>query len=165
MLLAEGGHFPRVLGDQRLRHQVGKFGDEDLLRAVAHPDRIVDDQRLRMDALEHMRGGDVVHVEGRVLPEQDHVHLLEVGADRLAEGEMVALLVAHRHLLDAGENLAAEHGQPVGRIVEKRVAAALRLQRQREAGVAGNRHGRDVVHLDGDFQRHGASPGGSTPAI
>jgi hypothetical protein len=36
--------------------------------------------------------------------------------------------------------------------VEQLMAAPLRFQRQRERGVAGDRHGGDVVHLDGDFQ-------------
>ena len=74
MLLAEARGFRRVAGDQGRRHQVGELGDEDLFRRVAHPGRVVDHQRLRVDALEHMRGGDVVHVEGRVLAQQHHVH-------------------------------------------------------------------------------------------
>jgi hypothetical protein len=69
-----------VLGDQRFRHQVGELGDEDLLRRIAHPGRIVDHQRLRMDALEEMRRRDVVHVEGRILAQQHHVHLRQIGA-------------------------------------------------------------------------------------
>ena len=107
-----------------------------------------------MDALEDVRGGDVVHVEGRVLAEQDHVHFRQVGAHRLAEREMVALLVAQLHRLDAREHLAVAQRQPVGRVVEQRVAAPLRLQRQREAGVAGDRDRRNMVHLHGDLERH-----------
>ena len=42
--------------------------------------RVVDHQRLRMDALEQMRGGDVGEVERRVLPQQHHVELGELGA-------------------------------------------------------------------------------------
>ncbi len=47
-----------------------------------------------MDALEQMRGGDIGHVEGRILAQQDDVHGREVDALRRAEGEMVALDVA-----------------------------------------------------------------------
>jgi hypothetical protein len=116
-----------------------------------------------MDALEDMRGGDVVHVEGRVLAQQHHVHPRQVLALLLAEREMAALLVLHRHRLDAGEDLAVHHGEPVGRVVEERVPAPLRFQHQRESRVAGDVDGRDVIHLDGDFERHflnsGKAPG------
>ena len=71
--------------DQRRRHQFGKFGDEEFLRRIAHAGRIVDDERLGVDPLEQMRGGDVVHVEGRVLPQKDHIHFRKVGPYRLAE--------------------------------------------------------------------------------
>ena len=121
MLPAKCGDLLAILGDQRLRHQFGELGDEDLLRAVAHPGRVVHHQRLGMDALEDMGGGDVVHVEGRILAQEHHVHGREVGAMRLAEREMVALLVAHLHLLDAREHLAAFQRQPVGRVVVRLV--------------------------------------------
>jgi hypothetical protein len=42
--------------------------------------RIVDDQRFRMHALQHMRGRDVSHVEGRILPQQDHIVTGQFGA-------------------------------------------------------------------------------------
>ena len=164
-LLAEGVDFARVLGDQRFRRQVGKFQHEDLFRAVAHPGRVVDHQRLGMDALQNMRRGDVVHVEGRVLAQQDHVHFRQIGADGFAKREMIALLIADLEFLDARENLAAEHRQPVGRVMEKLVSAPLRFERQGKRRVSGNRDGRDMVHLDGDFERHGASSGRITPGI
>ena len=56
-----------------------------------------------MDALEQMRRGDVVHVEGRVLAQQDDVHFGQVGAGGVAERVMVALDVADRQRLDAAE--------------------------------------------------------------
>ena len=111
-----------------------------------------------MDALQDVRGRDVVHVEGRVLAQQDHVHLRKVGPHRLAQREMVALHVANGHGLDARHDLAVAERQPVGRVVEQLVAAPLRFQRQREAGVARNVDGGDVVHLDGDVERHVSAP-------
>ena len=56
---------------------VGKFGDEHLFRRVAHLRRVVDHQRLRMDALEQMGGGDVGQIERRVLAQQHHVEFGE----------------------------------------------------------------------------------------
>ena len=58
--------------------------------------RVVDHQRLRVDALEEMGRGDVAHVEGRVLAEQHHVEGREVGGLGVAEREVVALDVADR---------------------------------------------------------------------
>ena len=42
--------------------------------------RVVDDERLGMDALEQVGRGDVGEVEGRVLAHQHDVHLGEVDA-------------------------------------------------------------------------------------
>ena len=66
----------------------------------------------------------------------------------------LALLVAHGHFLDAGKDLSAQQRQPVRRVVEERVAAPLRFERQRERRVAGDVDRRNMVHLDGDLQRH-----------
>ena len=77
VLGAERLDLGEVAGDQRRRHQVGKLDDEHLFRRVAHLRRIVDHQRLRMDALEQMRGGDVGEVERRVLAQQHHVERRE----------------------------------------------------------------------------------------
>ena len=44
----------------------------------------------------------------------------------------------------------------VRRVIEQVVAAPLRLQHQREGRIAADVDPRDVVHLDGDFERHGA---------
>ena len=56
-----------VRGDQGRRHEGGEIGDEQFLRRVPHMDGVVDHQGLGMDVLEEMGGGDVGHVEGRVL--------------------------------------------------------------------------------------------------
>jgi hypothetical protein len=40
---------------------------------------------LGVNALEQMRRGDVVHVEGRILAQQDDIHLREIGAHGRAE--------------------------------------------------------------------------------
>jgi hypothetical protein len=61
--------------------------------------------------------------------------------------ELGALLVKVRH-----EGLWEEWGFAG---FEEYCSKELRLKRQRETRVAGDRHGRDVVHLNGDFQRHG----------
>src|SRR5258706_63921 len=71
---------------------------------------------------------------------------------------MIALNVTHLHRLDAGQYLAAAEQQAVGRVVELRVAAPLSLQHQREGRVAPDFQPGDVVHLEGDGQRHFLSP-------
>ena len=66
--------------------------------------RIVDHERLRMNALEEMRGGDVGEIERRILPQQDDVELGQVDAPRLAEREVVADLVADLERLHRREH-------------------------------------------------------------
>ena len=155
MLGAERLDLGEVARDQRRRHQVGELHHEHLLGRVAHARRIVDHQRLRMDALEQMRGRDVGHVERRVLAQQDDVEFGQLGALRLAEREVVADLVAHLERLHGGEHLVAGMRQPVGRVIGQRVPARLRFQQQREGGIAADVDPLDRVHLDGDFQACG----------
>ena len=107
-----------------------------------------------MDALEQMRGGDVGEVERRVLAQQDHVELAQVGAPRLAEREVVADLVADLQRLHRREHPRVPQRQPVGRVVGDRMAALLRLQQQREGRIAADVDPLDRVHLHGDFQAH-----------
>ena len=154
MLTAEVGDLERILGDQRFRHQIRKFGDENLFRAVAHPCRIVDHQRLRMDALQDVGRRDVVHVERRVLAQQDHVHFRQISAHRLAQLEMPPLLVRELHRFHPRHHLAVAEREPVRRVVEQLMATLLRFQRQCETRVAGDLHGGHMIHLDGDLQGH-----------
>ena len=49
-----------------------------------------------MDALQEVGGGDVGHVEGRVLTHQDCIHRTEVQFPRFPEGKMRAALALHR---------------------------------------------------------------------
>ena len=46
----------------------------------------------------------------------------------------------------------------VGRVIGQPMAALLRLQQQREGGIAADVDARDRVHLDGDVQFHGRDP-------
>ncbi len=99
MLAAEGIEFIPVPRDQGGRHEIAVAQDEQLLRRVAHLGRVVDHEGLRVDRLQHVGGGDVAHVEGRVLAHEDHVLRGEVDRPACAERGVVALLVAHRHAL------------------------------------------------------------------
>jgi len=159
-LVAEAADLGGIAGDEGGRHQVGEFGDEDLFRRIAHPGRIVDDERLRMDALEQVRRGDVGHVEGRVLAQQHHVHGGQIDTLGRAERVVIALDVAQLHRLDGGVDLAVAQAQAVRRVVEEPVAAALRLETHGEGGIARDVDGRHMVHLDRDVLDlcHGKSP-------
>ena len=70
---------------------------------------------------------------------------------------MIAGRVAHRERPHAGRHFAVAHRQMVGRIIGQRVAAGLRLQQQRESGIAADIDPLDRIHLDGDVQGHGSS--------
>ena len=85
-----------VAGDEGRRHQLGEIHHEQLFRRVAHAARIVDDERLRVDALEKMRRRDVGEIERRVLPQQHDVDRREIDELGLAEPRMVALDVLDR---------------------------------------------------------------------
>jgi hypothetical protein len=154
VLGAERLDLGEVAGDQRRRHQLGEFHHEHLFRRVAHLRRVVDHQRARVDALEQMGGGDVGEVERRVLPEQHHVEFGELRTPRLAQGEIIALPVAHLEGLDGRRHLGAAQRQPVRRVIGDRMPPPLRLQQQRKGGIAADADARDRVHLHGDFQGH-----------
>jgi len=84
MLVAERVDFVEVARDQCRRHQMREIHHEDFFRRVAHAGGVVHHQRLRMDAFEEMRRGDVGEIERRVLPQQDDVILRQRLAPRLA---------------------------------------------------------------------------------
>ena len=71
-----------------------------------------------------MRGGDVAHVEGRVLAQQHHVEGRQVGRLGGAERVVVALDVADLDRLDPRLDPAVAQRQPVGRVVVERDARA-----------------------------------------
>ena len=161
VLLAEIVDLARIPGDERFGHQIRELGDKDLFGTVAHPGRIVDDQCLGVNPVKDVGGGDIVHVEGRVLTQKNHVHLRQIEPLRLAQCEMIALDIAHFQRFRPGDDLAIDHGKLVRRVVPERMAPSLRFQRERKARVAGNRNGGDMVHLDRDFEGHEINSGGT----
>ncbi len=142
-----------------MRHQ-------QLFRSVAHRNRVVHHQRAAavgaVDVLQHVGGGDVGHVEGRVLAHQDHVHGRQVQDELVAELVVVAGDALHRHRTGAGEQpflarrprlqhaFAQRHVPHL--VVPQPVAALLGGEHQREAGIAVDVDGLNRVHLDGDVQ-------------
>ena len=108
-----------------------------------------------MDMLQHMRGGDVGHVEGRVLAQQHDVEFRQVDHLGGAEAEVVALLAPELHRLGAGHHLAVAEDQVGRRVVPQRMAAPLGLQAHDESRIAVDVDGRYMVHLDGDAELHG----------
>jgi hypothetical protein len=141
-----------VAGEQRRRHQVGKFGDEDLFGSVAYVGRVVDDQRFRMHTLQQMRCRDVGKVERRILAHQDDVEGRQRGAPGLTQGEVVALVVADLHRLHRSVDLAVDKGEPVRRVIGNRMFPALRFQQQCEGRIAADVDPFDRVHLNGDVK-------------
>src|ERR1043166_548665 len=151
---AEGRDLRAIRGDQGRRHQLLELGDEQFLRRIAHMERIVDHQRLGVNALQEVRGRDVGHIEGRVLAHQHHVEARQVGDGEIAQGEMIAPLVAHFERPGARHHGAVAEGEIARTIIGERVAARLRFQRQRESRIAGDVNPLDRVHLDGNAKRH-----------
>ncbi len=140
-----------VARDQRRRHQMRELRDEDLLGRVANVVRIVDDEHLRVDPLEQVRRGDVGEVERRILAHQHHVDgVRQHHPLRRPERRVRALDVLHRQRLHSRHHLPVPHREPIGRIVHQRMPPRLRLEQQRERGVARDLDVLDGVHLDGD---------------
>ena len=83
--VAEIADLAPVAGDQGGRNEIGEFGDEQFFRRVAHFGGIVDHQGLGMDALQNMGGGDIGHVERRVLAHQHHIGRRQVLDKGLAQ--------------------------------------------------------------------------------
>ena len=141
-------------GDQCRRHQFGKAGDEEFLRRVPHMDRVVDHQRVCLDVLQNVGGGDVGHVEGRVLAHQHDVHAGEIDGLRRAEGEVIAgfptnLEGTHRRLRSG-----RRQREVLRQVVVQPMAPGLRFQREHEGAVGFDVDGLDRVHLNGHGEAH-----------
>ncbi len=104
-----------------------------------------------MDQLQEIGGGDIGHVEGRILAHQHHVEFRQVPGLHPAQRMMIALHrpdvqgVAPRH------HPAVVQGQPLRREVPQGVASGLGLQHQEEGRVGLDVDPLDGVHLDGDL--------------
>ena len=77
--------------DQGRRRQVPELRDQQFLGRVADPEGVVHDQGRIARMLEDVGRGHVVHVEGRVLAQKDHVELVERRGPRRVERAVVAL--------------------------------------------------------------------------
>ena len=107
-----------------------------------------------LDALEQMRGGDVSEIERRVLAQQHHVEFGQLGAPRLAASVKWSPATSRTLSCSTVANtLAVEQRQPVGRVIGELVAALLRLQQQREGGIALDVDPLDRIHLHRDVER------------
>ncbi len=156
VLVAEGADGVRRAGDERWRHQIEKVEHEHLLRRIAHARWVVDHERLGLEALQEMRRGDIGHVEGRVLAEMHHVERGKVDAARMRQAVMVAGTVLYGEAVAFGHQLAIAKGEMVRGVIEHVVAAPLRLEQEREGGIAPDIDALYGVHLEGDFESHGA---------
>ena len=154
MLHAEGRKLGSIPCDQRRRHELLVVQDEKFFRRIAHLRGIIHHQRLGMDMVQHVGGGDVAHVEGRILAHEHHVEVAEADALLLAKREIFRELVAHLDRMARGRENAACQRQGFRLVIEQRMAAELRLQHHRKGGIALDVDVLDGVHLDGDIERH-----------
>ena len=144
----------RLRSDQGRRHEFAEMGDEKLLGRVADVEGIVDDQGLGVDVLQEVGGGDVGHVEGRILAHENHVHQRQVEFLHLPQAKVVAFLAADRQGAREGGETAAPEGQATGEVMVERVATVLGLERQGKGAVGVDVDRLDGIHLDGDGEAH-----------
>ncbi len=160
VLVPEGADLVAVAGQEGRRHQLPEAQHKELLRRVAHRRRIVDHERpVRRQQLEQMGRGDIGHVERRVLAHQDHVDAGEVELLRGAEAVMMAVAADHLERPPAGIEAPVAQAQRLGQVVEQRMAAGLRLEREGEGRIRIDVDRVDRIHLDRDGETHGSSPG------
>ena len=85
-----------------------------------------------MNVIQNVGGGDIRHVEGRVLAEMDHIEFFQGEHLRRAQLEMRAVHVFHPKLVALRKDAAVAHEQLVRRVIEYAMPAILRFQHQRE---------------------------------
>jgi len=115
--------------------------------------RIVDDEGLWVDALEQVRRGDVGHIEGRVLAQEDDILGRQVDGARIFKGVVVADAIEDVEGGAAGHEAVAVQGEVLRRIVEDCVAAAAGLQQDGERGIPTDVDPVNRIHLTCDLQR------------
>ena len=156
MLVHEAPHFLDRTRHQCRRHEAAIVEHHHLFGAVADIGGVIHHQCLVTDAFEHVGGGDIAHVERRILPHQHNIDILaEIEPLLLAAGEVIALDPLHRHREGMGEQavLLVER-EAFDVIFIDRIAARLRAQHQRKGTVACNIDPVDRVHLDRNAQGH-----------
>src|SRR5581483_9106166 len=117
---------------------------------------IVDHDRLGLKALQEMRGGDVGHVERRVLAKMDHVELRKINGAGVCEPVVIAGAVLDREAMALREQPAVDQRKISRRVIEHVMPAPLRLEQEREGRIAPDIDALDGVHLEGDLECHGA---------
>ena len=152
----ETPHFIDRARHQRRRHEAAVIKHHHLFGRIANIGRIIHDQRFVRDAFEHMGGGDIAHVERRILPHQHYVNVLaEIEPDLLTAREVIALHPLHCHRKGVGEQpVIPVQRQAFNVVFVDGITARLRSQHQRERAIACNVDPVDGVHLDGNAQCH-----------
>ena len=86
-----------------------------------------------------------------------HVELRQILLALMRQPVMGARLVLDREAVAERDELAVAEREVVRRVVEHVVAAPLRFEQEGEGGIAPDIDALDRVHLEGDFEGHGAS--------
>ena len=154
MAFAKGADLARIAGDQRWRGQFGKIQHQKLFRAVADPERIVDDESLGMNAIQKMRIGDIGHIKGGVLAQPDHVEFRQIDLGPIAKGDVISRLSAQRHRTSKCQHPPLGIAEPVGGVLEQPVPPRLGLKPKAECAVTIDRDLLDRVHLEGNVKTH-----------
>ena len=137
------------------RGQLWEIQNQKLFWVVAHPKRIVDDQRPGVDPVQKMRRGDVGHIKWRILTEPYNIEIFEIDRTLGAKVNVIALHASHGEIMPARCDIACLIGKLIRRIVEKPVPARLRLFSQTKRAVSIDINLSNRIHLKRDFKRFG----------
>ena len=146
-----------IAGDGRRRGEVREVQDQELFGVIPNPERIVDHKRPPGEVVKEVRRRDVAHVEGRILPQPDHVPGAEVHGFLRPERHVVPPHPAKFHPVPPRRDPACLVGQVIGRVEEQLAAPCLRFLGKPERAVGVDVDGADRVHLKGDLEGHGAT--------
>jgi hypothetical protein len=107
-----------------------------------------------VDHLQEVGGGDIAHVEGRVLAQPDDIVVAKVDLGFGAIADVVAKLAPDFYRPAARHDPALDEGQPVRSVEEQMMPARLRLKRDAEGRIGVDVDRPDRVHLQGYLQGH-----------
>ena len=103
-----------------------------------------------MDHVQQMSGGDVAHVERRILPQPDHIDLGKIQVLHRTKCHVVAGNPLQGCRLRLRHHTPFAVAKLVGRVDEHLMPARLRFQCNAETAVTVDIDGFDRVHLKGN---------------
>ena len=154
VLFFEGPDGLKIPCDHRRRRQFGEAQNQELFGEIAHPERVIHNQRARVDHLQQMGRRDIAHVERRVLAQPNNIVFRQIDFGFLPIADVIAFLAAQRDREPPRNDPAFAKGKLIRSVEKQRVTTVLRFNSDPERTVCVNIDRSDRIHLQGNFQAH-----------